>query len=449
MEDDKEQEELKRCLEIISDDGYDATIDATPLSTKSLTIFDYKIYKEGKRVISKFSKQMEIHRWYNAVPPPYTRNFMLPKPNLFYPNLDDFIDKCVSESVVKKPTKTVRKENRAPIIMDWVSECEEEDKPKFQILKVNAVRHKPTTAGLVLMLLRLWTTTKAKNINGEAQMHAKVDGNMVITFEASIRRDLWFGNEGGVDCFSNKVICEKLTPIGNWRRKGCQSHGLKRLYKVGLSARVESSANEAHLNEENACKSVRISNIDSNQDIYLDNVYRDEDIFSVNDQDDTSMFDADKDLQGEEVIVEKAVVDKEESIKKENAGDELEQEKSKKQKVEDDKEQEKLKRCLEIIPDDGDDVTIDATYDNPSISGRYFIVGFLKIVMDNPNSPNEPNEDIPKENPVIPEPNHVEDTHDPNEMVDIPDDEDLVDHDGDDEEPQEEPKEEPEEEPKQ
>nr|GEV18163.1 hypothetical protein [Tanacetum cinerariifolium] len=66
------------------------------------------------------------------------------------------------------------------------------------------------------------------------------------------------------------------------------------------------------------------------------------------------------------------------------------------------------------------------------------------IVMDNPNSPNEPNEDIPEENPVIPEPNHVENAHDLYEMVDIPDDEDLVDYDGDDKEPEEEPEEEPE-----
>ncbi|GKF30750.1 hypothetical protein Tco_0100548, partial [Tanacetum coccineum] len=42
------------------------------------------------------------------------------------------------------------------------------------------------------------------------------------------------------------------------------------------------------------------------------------------------------------------------------AGDELEQEPSKKQKVDDDKEAEKLKQCLEIVPDDRDDVTIDA-----------------------------------------------------------------------------------------
>nr|GEZ32322.1 hypothetical protein [Tanacetum cinerariifolium] len=59
--------------------------------------------------------------------------------------------------------------------------------------------------------------------------------------------------------------------------------------------------------------------------------------------------------------------------------------------------------------------------------------------MENPNSPNEPNEDIPEENPIIPEPNHTEDAHDPKEMVDIPNDEDLVDYDGDDEEPEEEP----------
>ncbi|GKF33055.1 hypothetical protein Tco_0106255 [Tanacetum coccineum] len=60
--------------------------------------------------------------------------------------------------------------------------------------------------------------------------------------------------------------------------------------------------------------------------------------------------------------------------------------------------------------------------------------------MKNHNPPNEPNEAIPEENPVIPDPNHVVDAHDPNVMVDIPDDIDLVDYDGDDEEnPEEEP----------
>nr|GEW22685.1 hypothetical protein [Tanacetum cinerariifolium] len=49
IEDDKEYTELKQCLEIILEDGDDVTIDATPLSSKSPTIIDYKIHKEGKK----------------------------------------------------------------------------------------------------------------------------------------------------------------------------------------------------------------------------------------------------------------------------------------------------------------------------------------------------------------------------------------------------------------
>nr|GFB15567.1 hypothetical protein [Tanacetum cinerariifolium] len=49
VEDDKESEELKKCLEIILDNGDDVTIDATPLSSKSPIIIDYKIYQEGKK----------------------------------------------------------------------------------------------------------------------------------------------------------------------------------------------------------------------------------------------------------------------------------------------------------------------------------------------------------------------------------------------------------------
>nr|GEX12826.1 putative ribonuclease H-like domain-containing protein [Tanacetum cinerariifolium] len=54
----------------------------------------------------------------------------------------------------------------------------------------------------------------AKIINGEAQIHAKVDGKKVIISEATIRRDLKFEDEGGFDCLSNKVIFEQLPLIG-------------------------------------------------------------------------------------------------------------------------------------------------------------------------------------------------------------------------------------------
>nr|GEW64463.1 hypothetical protein [Tanacetum cinerariifolium] len=54
--------ELKRCLEIVLEDDDDVTIEATPLSSKSPTIVDYKIYKEGKKVTPKSSGQMETHK---------------------------------------------------------------------------------------------------------------------------------------------------------------------------------------------------------------------------------------------------------------------------------------------------------------------------------------------------------------------------------------------------
>nr|GEX06865.1 hypothetical protein [Tanacetum cinerariifolium] len=58
-----------------------------------------------------------------------------------------------------------------------------------------------------------------------------------------------------------------------------------------------------------------------------------------------------------ELVKDKGVLTQKNSSQR--VGDELDQERSKKKKVEDNKESEELKRCLEIIPDDGDDVTID------------------------------------------------------------------------------------------
>ncbi|GKC33135.1 putative ribonuclease H-like domain-containing protein [Tanacetum coccineum] len=79
---------------------------------------------------------------YNAVPPPYTRNFMPPKSDLVYPSLDDFVDVNVSESIVEKPNvetnepKTSRKENGALIIKDWVSDSDEENVPKVKTVEM-------------------------------------------------------------------------------------------------------------------------------------------------------------------------------------------------------------------------------------------------------------------------------------------------------------------------
>nr|GEV60520.1 xylulose kinase-1 [Tanacetum cinerariifolium] len=49
LEKEDDTAKLKRCLEIVSEDDDDVTIEATPLSSKSPTIVDYKICKEGKK----------------------------------------------------------------------------------------------------------------------------------------------------------------------------------------------------------------------------------------------------------------------------------------------------------------------------------------------------------------------------------------------------------------
>nr|GEY78922.1 putative ribonuclease H-like domain-containing protein [Tanacetum cinerariifolium] len=180
----------------------------------------------------------------------------------------------------------------------------------------------------VLIERKFMATAKAKIVNEEAQIHAKVDGKKVIFYEATIRRDLKFKDEGGVDFLSNQFIFEQLTLMGTMasaiiclainqkfnfskyifecmkqqkpgkskrkdtqetqpsdptinvanealneesvpihsndplrvkrleKKKRSRTHRLKRLYKVGLSARVESS-NEESLGEEDASKQGR------------------------------------------------------------------------------------------------------------------------------------------------------------------------------------------------
>nr|GEX94588.1 ribonuclease H-like domain-containing protein [Tanacetum cinerariifolium] len=175
------------------------------------------------------------------------------------------------------------------------------------------------------------------------------------------------------------------------RRQKSKTHGLKRLYKVGLSAKVESSDEES-LGKKDASKQGRnIADIDADKEITLVN----ETIEDHRRFDDQEMFNTR--VLDDEVVVEKAVADKEASVVEEvNAAsittpvsaatiattaattptismDEIKLAKAlieiktsrPKAKgivmIEDENESAELKRCLKIVPDDGDDMTIDAT----------------------------------------------------------------------------------------
>ncbi|GJY20161.1 retrovirus-related pol polyprotein from transposon TNT 1-94 [Tanacetum coccineum] len=82
------------------------------------------------------------------------------------------------------------------------------------------------------------------------------------------------------------------------QKKRSRTHGLKRLHKVGMSRRVESSGDEDSLGEDASKQGRRINAIDADEDITLVNV-----------QDDAEMFDVNT-LTGNEVFVEQEVAAK-------------------------------------------------------------------------------------------------------------------------------------------
>nr|GEX34637.1 hypothetical protein [Tanacetum cinerariifolium] len=83
------------------------------------------------------------------------------------------------------------------------------------------------------------------------------------------------------------------------KKQRSRTHKFKRLYKVGLTARVDSSKDEPSLGKDASKQERKINDIDADEDITL-----------VNDQDDAEMFDVNN-LHGEEVFVEKELADKE------------------------------------------------------------------------------------------------------------------------------------------
>ncbi|GJR17667.1 ribonuclease H-like domain-containing protein [Tanacetum coccineum] len=132
--------ELRRKLELAQKqkDEIQLTIEKFENSSKSLSkLLDCQIVDKRKTSLG-----------YNAVPPPYTGNFMPPKLDLSFSGLEEFVNEpIVSEPTVKKPEvetseakasvdkpKVVRKNNGAPIIEEWVSDSEDEDElmPKIE-----------------------------------------------------------------------------------------------------------------------------------------------------------------------------------------------------------------------------------------------------------------------------------------------------------------------------
>ncbi|GJV04190.1 ribonuclease H-like domain-containing protein [Tanacetum coccineum] len=107
--------------------GYDWS-DQAKEGTTNFALMAYSSTSSNSEIVDKCKTCLG----YNAVPPPYTGNFMPPKPDLSFYGLEEFVNEhIVSEPTVKKPVvetskakasadkpKVVRKNNSAPIIED-------------------------------------------------------------------------------------------------------------------------------------------------------------------------------------------------------------------------------------------------------------------------------------------------------------------------------------------
>ncbi|GKC09808.1 hypothetical protein Tco_1001418 [Tanacetum coccineum] len=61
---------------------------------------------------------------------------------------------------------------------------------------------------------QFWSSVKVKTINGETQLHARVDGKKIIITESSVRRNLQLADENGIDCLPISTIFEQLELMG-------------------------------------------------------------------------------------------------------------------------------------------------------------------------------------------------------------------------------------------
>ncbi|GJV88917.1 retrovirus-related pol polyprotein from transposon TNT 1-94 [Tanacetum coccineum] len=103
---------------------------------------------------------------YNAVPPPYTRNFMPLTLDLSFTGLYEFVNKPVIENIKfdEEVSKVVRKFDDSPIIEDCVSDNEEENIIKGHNLTEGEPIHKNTTFKNSNFNQRV-NTVKDKNVN--------------------------------------------------------------------------------------------------------------------------------------------------------------------------------------------------------------------------------------------------------------------------------------------
>ncbi|GJV20570.1 hypothetical protein Tco_1369590 [Tanacetum coccineum] len=109
--------------------------------------FNVDKFENASKILNKLIERQIVDNCkkclgYNAVPPPYTGNFMPSTPDLSFTGLDKFVNKHVVENRKsdEEVSRVVRKSNDYLIIEDWVSDSKEENVSQTKTVK-KIVKH--------------------------------------------------------------------------------------------------------------------------------------------------------------------------------------------------------------------------------------------------------------------------------------------------------------------
>ncbi|GKA73375.1 hypothetical protein Tco_0779677 [Tanacetum coccineum] len=152
---------------------------------------------------------------YNVVPPPPTGLFAPPTIDLSNSGLKEFQQLeferygfKTNKSICENFSNEIKKTTDAPIIKDWVSDCDE-DEAEVMVLKSDNVQHKPEQANQPKKTITVDTVN-----DGEQQLIVIVDGQTISITEAYVRRHLQLADANGISSLPNTEIFDQLTPMG-------------------------------------------------------------------------------------------------------------------------------------------------------------------------------------------------------------------------------------------
>nr|GEX62924.1 hypothetical protein [Tanacetum cinerariifolium] len=246
---------------------------------------------DSQVIDSQVNDRYKIGEGYHAVPPPYTGNFMPPKPDLILVDVDEYV---VSETVTSVPAVAINEAKTSeskpksgkdfsgrvtPLFPTMIVQAQEElevvtDEAVYEEMYDNVKRVSTTATGL--------DAEQDRGIINKTQFTAKLNepSSIRTSSGSGLRRQEIIGDAAAQtrvlalktkktnQALEIEILKRKLKKLEKKASK--RTRKLKRLYKIGFSKRIE-SLDEASLgDQEDASKQGRIiDNLDADEGVTL------------------------------------------------------------------------------------------------------------------------------------------------------------------------------------